>query len=97
MLKLVEKQREYRKKQFFFEIKMHVLKVLNTTTNKEVPFKVNAILTKELKLWKGYKSRNVCMITGRARATTQKFRISRMNIREYGNSGFFIGFKKVSW
>ena len=41
--------------------------------------------------------RNRCMVTGRSRSVYRKFGLSRIMIRELGNSGLIPGLTKSSW
>ena len=41
--------------------------------------------------------RNRCMVTGRSRAVYRKFGLSRIMMRELGNSGLIPGLTKSSW
>lgn len=41
--------------------------------------------------------RSSCILTGRTRSIYRNFKMSRIKIREYANSGFFIGMSKASW
>jgi small subunit ribosomal protein S14 len=41
--------------------------------------------------------RNRCQITGRARGTLRKFKLSRLCFREMANSGLIPGVVKSSW
>ena len=43
------------------------------------------------------RSRRRCEITGRARSTLRKFKISRMVLREMALKGMIPGLKKASW
>ena len=43
------------------------------------------------------RSRRRCEITGRARSTLRKFKISRMVLREMALAGLIPGMKKASW
>jgi ribosomal protein S14 len=43
------------------------------------------------------KIRNLCFISSRMRGTYRYFKLSRMFIRELGNSGFFMGMRKTSF
>lgn len=43
------------------------------------------------------RSRRRCDITGRARSTLRKFKISRMVLREMALAGLIPGMKKASW
>ena len=42
------------------------------------------------------KTRNVCLLTGRARSVYRLFKLSRAQIREYSHNGYFIGISKAS-
>lgn len=46
---------------------------------------------------RAHKRRTVCRVIGRARASTQKFNLTRMSARLYGKAGFMPGFVKASW
>jgi small subunit ribosomal protein S14 len=41
--------------------------------------------------------RNRCQVTGRSRGYLRKFSMSRIALRELGNSGQIAGLKKASW
>jgi small subunit ribosomal protein S14 len=41
--------------------------------------------------------RNRCQVTGRPRAYLRKFSMSRIALRDLGNSGQIAGLKKASW
>ncbi len=41
--------------------------------------------------------RNRCQVTGRSRGFLRKFSMSRIAIRDLGNSGQIAGLKKASW
>jgi small subunit ribosomal protein S14 len=41
--------------------------------------------------------RNRCQVTGRSRGFLRKFAMSRIALRELGNSGQIAGLKKASW
>ena len=41
--------------------------------------------------------RNRCMVTGRSRAVYRKFGLSRIMMRELGNTGLIPGLTKSSW
>lgn len=41
--------------------------------------------------------KNICIISGRTRAIFRKFKLSRITLRHFANSGNFFGLKKLSW
>jgi small subunit ribosomal protein S14 len=69
--------------------------------NKETPFEER--LEAQMKLSKlprnGAKNRyrNRCELTGRARGTYRKFKLSRIKLRELGSFGRIPGLTKASW
>jgi len=69
--------------------------------NKETPFEER--LAAQMKLSKlprnGAKNRyrNRCELTGRARGTYRKFKLSRIMLRELGSFGRIPGLTKASW
>jgi ribosomal protein S14 len=42
------------------------------------------------------KTRSICLLTGRSRSVYRFFKISRLKIRTYSKSGYFIGLSKAS-
>jgi ribosomal protein S14 len=44
-----------------------------------------------------FKNRKICVLTGRYRAVNRKTQLSRMGCRSFINTGFWPGFRKLSW
>jgi small subunit ribosomal protein S14 len=69
--------------------------------NRELPFEER--LEAQLKLSKlprngsKVRHRNRCELTGRARGTYRKFKLSRIKLRELGSFGRIPGLTKSSW
>jgi ribosomal protein S14 len=43
------------------------------------------------------KVRSICILTGRSRSVYRMFRISRLKLKHYANTGYFVGLSKASW
>jgi small subunit ribosomal protein S14 len=69
--------------------------------NRELPF--DERLQAQMKLAKlprngaAVRYRNRCELTGRARGTYRKFKLSRIKLRELGSFGKLPGLTKASW
>jgi small subunit ribosomal protein S14 len=69
--------------------------------NKELPFEER--LAAQIKLsalprnGAANRHRNRCELTGRARGTYRKFKLSRIKLRELGSVGRIPGLTKASW
>lgn len=69
--------------------------------NRELPFEER--LEAQIKLSKlprngsKVRHRNRCELTGRARGTYRKFKLSRIKLRELGSFGKIPGLTKASW
>jgi small subunit ribosomal protein S14 len=59
----------------------------------EAQFKLSALPRNGAKI----RYRNRCELTGRARGTYRKFRLSRIKLRELGSFGRLPGLTKASW
>lgn len=66
------------------------------TTHAKVIQELSLIRTQLMRYNKYYKYRTVCRLTGRARASTQRFGLARIGVRKYGHDGFAPGFTKAS-
>lgn len=80
--------------------KISVLKYLTLqkkTENKNLDYLNQKNLSILCKNFKMAKTRNFCLLTGRNRSTYNKFRLSRICIRELAGSGILSGLKKSSW
>ena len=42
------------------------------------------------------KTRSICLLTGRSHSVYRFFKISRLKIRTYSKSGYFVGLSKAS-
>lgn len=62
----------------------------------EIIQQLNYILTRLVQSNRAYKRRSVDRLTGRTRAQTRRFRLSRISVRAYGKAGFFPGLVKAS-
>lgn len=79
------------------EFNAKILRLMHSLAlNKEVHQQIRIMQTWSLRRNKNFKRRTVCRITGRARASTQRFGLSRMMVRKYGHEGFIAGFTKAS-
>lgn len=98
MRRFVRKQQKFHFDLEKYEFKKTVLNYLvRTSCQEDLVGYVGTVLTAYLQRSRAYKSRNVCFLTGRTRAVTRNFRVSRMYVRELSNAGFFLGSKKTSW
>lgn len=43
------------------------------------------------------KTHNICRFTGRSKSVFNKYKMSRMVFRKYGENGYINGLKKSSW
>jgi len=43
------------------------------------------------------KTHNICRFTGRSKSVFNKYKMSRMVFRKYGENGYINGLKKASW
>ena len=43
------------------------------------------------------KARTICFLTGRSRSVYRAFHLSRLKIRAYAATGYFVGLSKASW
>lgn len=69
--------------------------------NKELPFEerlqAQIALSKMPRNGSKVRHRNRCELTGRARGTYRKFKLSRIKLRELGSFGRIPGLTKASW
>jgi ribosomal protein S14 len=42
------------------------------------------------------RTKSICILTGRSRSVYRMFKLSRLKVREYAHSGYFIGLSKAS-
>jgi len=69
--------------------------------NRDLPFEERLVATIKLsempRNGSKVRHRNRCELTGRARGTYRKFKLSRIKLRELGSFGRIPGLTKASW
>lgn len=78
------------------ELKKNVFKFIkyNVCFNSKLRQKVYLLLTVNFKNNNFNKSKLFCLMTGRTRYVLKKFRISRLTIKKFTNSGYNTGYYK---
>lgn len=79
--------------QVFNSIKPILLKI----PSKNIRHYLNNLTNKKNKYFSYTRAQSICILTGRSRSVYRFFRLSRLKIREYANSGYFTGITKSSW
>jgi small subunit ribosomal protein S14 len=98
-MKLITRDKKRRKLLNLYEKKRLILKGILTNNNVEqnIRWKAGLLLSKLPKDSSKTKVNNRCILTGRSRAIDRDFKISRICLRELGESGCIPGLKKSSW
>jgi small subunit ribosomal protein S14 len=71
--------------------------IMDRSSDPETRFKAQMKLSSLPRDGSKTRMRNRCEITGRARGCYQKFRLSRIMLREMAASGLIPGIRKASW
>lgn len=83
-----------------FEIKRAAFQYLTRNAGVELNFRRRLLILKSPTLGKGLrftvKSRNRCVITGRAGSVFRYFRLSRITLKQLASRGFLTGVRKSS-
>jgi len=99
MLKLSKIQENLRKNLYQKETYTLIRKTI-----RPILLKINSIKTRQYlqnltnqqpKKFSYTRTRSICLLTGRSRSVYRFFRLSRIKIREYAKSGYFLGIKKA--
>jgi ribosomal protein S14 len=91
------------KKNGWTQVICHIIKVISrkikTPAIRQYIFIVSDLWNHKYKILRQSPSRirKICILTGRSRSIYRFFRVSRLKMREYGQSGYFVGLKKASW
>jgi ribosomal protein S14 len=101
----IKKDINLRKKLFFLEKKLIILKYIvkniakYSLKRKELLKKIRFILATKIKLFKDNKTKMVrrCVLTGRSRSSTRILNISRIKMRELIKNKVLKNIKKRSW
>lgn len=71
--------------------------IMDKETDMEERFAAQVKLSEMTRNGAANRHRNRCELTGRARGTYRKFRLSRIKLRELGGNGKIPGLTKSSW
>ena len=70
--------------------------MIQLTNNDDVTRYLTEFKTRLLHPDRSHKYRAICRITGRSRASTRRFGLTRITTRTYGQAGFLPGLHKAS-
>ena len=82
-----------------YEIKRMTLKAMirDLSLSKELRFHYSQELTKLPRNSSLIRTKNRCVLTGRAKSNYKFFKISRITFRELASKGLLVGITKSSW
>jgi len=97
MLKIISKNEKYRQQLVKKEIHQELYSVLRPFFGQAVNmYFIRYLLHSQAKSASFTKVRSICILTGRNRSVYRSFRLSRLKLREYAASGYFVGLAKAS-
>lgn len=94
----LRKDRDIRSQYTFLELKIRALKILNNSGHLNYLDSVNNVSKLRLNINNLNRVKNKCFLTSRNRGLINRnMHLSRIKIKELGNMGILLGFKKHSW
>lgn len=95
----MEQDKKRRKKVWTQKEKRNQLKsvIYNMNVPKEIRFVAALELAALQRNGSKVRTRNRCLVTGRARSVSRFFKLSRVTLREFAAFGSLPGVKKSSW
>lgn len=97
MIRVIATQQLYLDHLKEIEFRKRVLHIMiNLIENKSLGSYLHNMLSELYVRNKSHKLHNVCLVSGRTRAVTRRFGVSRIMFRRYGQAGFFPGVTKAS-